>query len=178
MSDAGKVLAEALAGKPVPKRVRTNLDGSLVVPVKRDYAAVDAARTKVLLQARVRPEVLERVDSDALKWGLSRSDYLTNIVMGQTLPSPVSTPEKYLLTIAGLPIIEAIATLRKRIEEDGSLAELLPELRRIQRTIVERQIALTPEYEAGLDARSDNKLDQWSDNETVELPRKRAEKRP
>jgi hypothetical protein len=151
MSDARKVLADTLAGDPVPKRVRTNLDGTPVAATRRDYAAAG--------------------------YGMTRSAYVTALVMGQPLPPPAPLApgsDAMLLAIAGNRVVAAIAGVQKRIAAGDDAGGLLPELRAIQRNIAGGQLSLRPAYDAALDARTAPGEDQWDDNEAPELSRKRG----
>ena len=166
MSSARKALADVLEGvEPTSEKAR-------------NYASEDANRSTVLLQCRVRKIVLERIDEAVADYGMDRSAYVSSLVMGQT-PSPPprmdAGSDALLLTLAMNPVLRAIVDVQKRIEGgEGDLSVLIPELRAIRRAIVMGQLSLRDAYDARLDGRKSD--DTWTDNETLDLPKKQAAK--
>lgn len=163
MASPRRILRDVIVDGRTPRK---RGDGS-----GRSYAAEDANRTKVLLQARVRPEVKERAEALAGSHAISVSDLIAALVNGTEIKSsrPDAVADGLLYAVAGNHVLRALGTLQARLDagqDPALLSPLLDELKAVRRAIVEGELAARPAYEAEMDARRKaGASDDWSGDE-------------
>lgn len=143
MLNARKVLRELIEGQP---------------PREPHPRAAAPTRTTVPLYLRVRPEIKERAEKAAGRFGIALSNYISNLITGTEPPAEKpgdGISDGLIYHIAGSRVVSALVAVERRIQAGENLAEVKEELQHIRRAIVAGQLAMRPAYEAALDRRKD-----------------------
>lgn len=138
--------------------LRDVLDGR--APLDRRVRG-DEKRTTVLLQTRVKPEIVLLAKEKAAAYRCTISAFISALVRG-TVPPPPEPGDPISESLAYHLAGSRVLRMLKAVEESGD-GPALDELRAIRRLIVEGQLAYRNEYDSAIDARSPRE-NEWGDD--------------
>lgn len=119
-------------------------------------------RTTVSLGQRVRPEVRERAEREANRYGITVGAYVTALIVGKDpRHDPLRTPVNGLqaLALVGNRTVLLLDDLRGRLSRGHDVSALAREVGALRAEIVKAFVAAKPQYDAALDRLG--APDQW-----------------